>query len=97
MPSGEKISHIIRNKKNDNLLGLILSCVSPENFLLNLDELKNLGIPFGFKLNSYIKTNPFPNLDEYEKNKKSVDPKELNMRAHKILQNKQLVLLCYKR
>ena len=38
--------------------------------------LKNLGIPFGFKLNSYIKTNPFPNLDEYEKNKKSVDPKE---------------------
>ena len=76
MPSGEKISHIIRNKKNNNLLGLILSCVSPENFLLNLDELKNLGIPFGFKLNSYIKTNPFPNLDEHEKGKKSVDPKE---------------------
>ena len=76
MPSGEKISDIIRNKKNENLLGLILSCVSPENFKLNLDELKNLGIPFGFKLNSYIKTNPFPNLDEHEKDKKSVDPKE---------------------
>ena len=76
MPSGEKISDIIKNKKKDDLLGIILSCVSPENFQLNLEELKNLGVPFGFKLNSYIKTNPFPNLDEHEKNKKSVDPKE---------------------
>ena len=76
MPSGEKISDIIKNKKKDDLLGIILSCVSPENFQLNLEELKNLGVPFGFKLNSYIKTNPFPNLDEHKKNKKSVDPKE---------------------
>ena len=76
MPSGEKISDIIKNKKKDDLLGIILSCISPENFQLNLEELKNLGVPFGFKLNSYIKTNPFPNLDEHKKNKKSVDPKE---------------------
>ena len=76
MPSGEKISDIIKNKKKDDLLGIILSCVSPENFQSNLEELKNLGVPFGFKLNSYIKTNPFPNLDEHKKNKKSVDPKE---------------------
>ena len=75
MPSGEKISDILRNKKKENLLGIMLSCVSPENFQLNLEELKNLGIPFGFKLNSYIKTNPFPKLDEHEKDK-SVDPKE---------------------
>ena len=71
-----KISDIIRNKKDKDLLGIILSCVSPESFQLNLDELKNLGIPFGFKLNSYIKTSPFPNLEEHKKNKKSVDPKE---------------------
>ena len=76
MPSGEKISDIILNNKNEDLLGIMLSCVSPENFQLNLDELKNLGVPFGFKLNSYLKTNPFPNLDDHEKNKKSVDPKE---------------------
>jgi len=76
MPSGEKISDIITNNKNEDLLGIMLSCVSPENFQLNLDELKNLGVPFGFKLNSYLKTNPFPNLDDHEKNKKSVDPKE---------------------
>lgn len=76
MPSGEKISDIIKNNKNEDLLGIMLSCVSPENFQLNLDELKNLGVPFGFKLNSYLKTNPFPNLDDHEKNKKSVDPKE---------------------
>ena len=76
MPSGEKISDIITNNKNEDLLGIMLSCVSPENFQLNLDELKNLGVPFGFKLNSYLKTNPFPNLDDHEKNKKSVNPKE---------------------
>ena len=75
LPSGEKISDIIKKKK-ENLLGIILSCVSPENFQLNLEELKNLGIPFGFKLNAYIKTNPFPILKEHKKNKKSFNPKE---------------------
>ena len=76
MPSGDKISDILKNKKKENLLGVILSCVSPENFQLNLEELKNLGVPFGFKLNSYVKTNPFPNFNEYKKNKKSINPKE---------------------
>ena len=76
MPSGEKISDIIKNKKKDDLLGIILSCVSPENFQLNLEELKNLSVPFGFKLNAYIKTNPFPILEEHKKNKKSFNPKE---------------------
>ena len=31
LPSGEKISNIINNINHKNLLGLILSCVSPEN------------------------------------------------------------------
>jgi len=58
LPSGESISDIIINIDHKNLLGLTLSCVSPENYLENLDELKNLGVPFGFKLNGYVTTNP---------------------------------------
>jgi len=58
LPSGEKISDIISNINNNNLLGIILSCISPENFQENLNEVKNLGIPFGFKLNAFVTTNP---------------------------------------
>ena len=56
LPSGEKISEIISKIKHKNLLGLILSCVSPENYEANLNEVKSLGIPFGFKLNAFITT-----------------------------------------
>ena len=58
LPSGEKISEIISKIKHKNLLGLILSCVSPENYEKNLDEVKSLGIPFGFKLNAFVTTKP---------------------------------------
>ena len=58
LPSGEKISDIINNINHKNLLGLILSCISPENFSENLEEVKNLGVPFGFKLNAFVTTNP---------------------------------------
>ena len=58
LPSGEKISDIIYKIKHNNLLGLILSCVSPENYAKNLDEIKNLGVPFGFKLNGFVTTKP---------------------------------------
>jgi len=58
LPSGEKISDIISNINHNNLLGIILSCISPENFQENLNEVKNLGIPFGFKLNAFVTTNP---------------------------------------
>jgi homocysteine S-methyltransferase len=61
LPSGEKISEIITKINHEKLLGIILSCISPENYELNLDEIKSLGIPFGFKLNAFIKTNPKPN------------------------------------
>ena len=56
LPSDESISDIINKIKHQNLLGLILSCVSPENYEKNLDEIKKLGIPFGFKLNAFITT-----------------------------------------
>mgnify|MGYP001421501442 FL=1 len=58
LPSGEKISEIISKIEHKNLLGLILSCVSPENYQENLTEIKSLGIPFGFKLNGFKTTNP---------------------------------------
>ena len=58
LPSGEKISEIISEIKHKNLLGLILSCVSPENYEENIAEIKNLGIPFGFKLNGFKTTKP---------------------------------------
>ena len=55
LPSGEKISDI-KNIINEKLLGVILACVSPENFELNIKELKSLKHPFGFKLNGFITT-----------------------------------------
>ena len=55
LPSGESISDL-KNIINDKALGVMLSCVSPENFEKNLYELKSLGVPFGFKLNGFIKT-----------------------------------------
>ncbi len=55
LPSGEKISDI-KDIIDDKLLGVILACVSPENFELNIDELKNLKLPFGFKLNGFKTT-----------------------------------------
>ena len=56
LPSNENISDILNEIENKNLLGLILSCVSPENYEKNLNEIKNLGIPFGFKLNAFVTT-----------------------------------------
>ena len=58
LPSRENISEIISKIDHKDLLGLILSCVSPENFGENLAEIKSLGIPFGFKLNGFKTTNP---------------------------------------
>ena len=58
LPSGENISEIITTINHKNLLGIILSCVSPENYEKNLDEIKSLGIPFGFKLNGFVTTKP---------------------------------------
>jgi len=56
LPSNESISDIIDKIEHGNLLGLMLSCVSPENYEQNLNEIKNLGIPFGFKLNAFVTT-----------------------------------------
>ena len=36
----------------------MLSCVSPENYEKNLKEMKELNVPFGFKLNGFMTTKP---------------------------------------
>ena len=57
LPSGEKIKDV-KKIIDENALGVLLSCVSPENFEKNLKELKSLNIPFGFKLNGFVTTKP---------------------------------------
>ena len=57
LPSGEKISDI-KSIIDDKLLGIMLSCVSPENYEKNLEEMKKLNVPFGFKLNGFMTTKP---------------------------------------
>ena len=76
LPSGEKITEIISSIKHEKLLGIILSCISPENYELNINEIKSLGIPFGFKLNAFIKTNPKPNYTGAYKKSKTGNPNE---------------------
>jgi len=76
LPSGEKISKIITDIKHDKLLGIILSCISPENYKINFNEIKNLGVPFGFKLNAFVKTNPKPNYTGAYKKSKTGNPNE---------------------
>jgi homocysteine S-methyltransferase len=76
LPSGEKISNIIKDIEHEKLLGLILSCVSPENYELNIDEIKKLGVPFGFKLNAFVKTNPKPNYTGAYNQSKTGNPNE---------------------
>ena len=57
LPSGEKITDI-KDIIDGQLLGVMLSCVSPENFEANLDEIKSLNVPFGFKVNGFVTTKP---------------------------------------
>jgi homocysteine S-methyltransferase len=76
LPSGEKVSQIITEIDHTKLLGLMLSCVSPENYELNLNEIKNLGIPFGFKLNGFITTCPKSGYTNSYNKSKSGNPNE---------------------
>ena len=76
LPSGEKISELIDKLKNPKLLGVILSCISPENYELNLNEIKSLGVPFGFKLNGYLKTAPLSNNNKNSNKNDFLQPNE---------------------
>ena len=76
LPSGEKISEI-KNIINNQVLGVMLSCVSPENYEKNLIEVKSLGLPFGFKLNGFITTKPSPSYTENYLKSKTGNPIEV--------------------
>ena len=76
LPSGEKISKI-RDVIDDKVLGVMLSCVSPENYEANLKEVKNLGVPFGFKLNGYLTTKPSTSYTENYLKSKTGNPIEV--------------------
>ena len=58
LPSGETITNVVDSIDQTNLLGVILSCVSPENYEKNLSEISGCGVPFGFKLNAFKTTKP---------------------------------------
>jgi len=53
LPSGENISDIVKKYKEENWLGIVAACVHPESYEIIIKELKNLDIPYGFKLNAF--------------------------------------------
>jgi len=53
LPSGENISDIVKKYKEENWLGIITACVHPESYEIITKELRNIDIPYGFKLNAF--------------------------------------------
>jgi homocysteine S-methyltransferase len=53
LPSGESIIDIVSKYKNEKWLGIITACVSPESYEQVSKDLKELDIPYGFKLNAF--------------------------------------------
>ena len=54
LPSGESIREVVKKFKNKSLLGIVAACVSPEIIENSIDELKDLKVPFGFKVCIFI-------------------------------------------
>jgi homocysteine S-methyltransferase len=97
LPSGEKVSEIITKIEHKRLLGLILSCVSPENYEKNLNEIKNLDIPFGFKLNGFVTTKPQSGYTNNYNKCKSGNPNEfLGQRKDLTPKNMALIVTKFK-
>jgi len=55
LPSGEKINDIVKKYKNKNWLGVIMACVSPKAYEEVAEDLQQLDIPYGFKINAFKK------------------------------------------
>jgi homocysteine S-methyltransferase len=53
LPSGEKIINVVEKFKNKNWLGVVMACISPKAYDSVLKDLKELDIPYGFKLNAF--------------------------------------------
>ena len=60
LPSSESISEVVEKCKNNNLLGVILACVSPEIIESAVNEMRDLKIPFGYKVNLWKNEEPVP-------------------------------------
>ena len=53
LPSGEKIINVVKKYKNKNWLGVTMACISPKAYEAALKDLKQLNMPYGFKLNAF--------------------------------------------
>ena len=60
LPSGESITEVVKKYKNENWLGLIGACVSPEIVEKSIEELREINLPFGFKANLWKIEEPGP-------------------------------------
>ena len=60
LPSGETVTEVVNKYKNENWLGLIGACVSPEIVENSIDELREINLPFGFKANLWEIEEPGP-------------------------------------
>ena len=60
LPSNESISEVVQKCKNNNWLGVIFACVSPEIIENSVNEIKKLNIPFGYKANLWKAEEPVP-------------------------------------
>jgi homocysteine S-methyltransferase len=55
LPSEESITDIVARDQQNNWLGLIVACASPNAYEMAQNEFNNLNIPYGFKLNAFDK------------------------------------------
>jgi homocysteine S-methyltransferase len=53
LPSGEKFITVVKKLEKFNPLGIIVSCVSIENFDQITKDIKKIKVPFGFKINAF--------------------------------------------
>jgi len=60
LPSNESVSEVFEKCKNNNWLGLVVACVSPEIIENSVDEIKKLNISFGYKANLWKVEEPVP-------------------------------------
>ena len=58
--SGESITEIVKKFSSNNWLGLVGACVSLEIIEKSSNEMSNLNIPFGFKVNLWKVEEPLP-------------------------------------
>jgi homocysteine S-methyltransferase len=53
LPSGEKFIDVAKKLEKYKPLGIIVSCVSPENLAYIAKDIKKIKVPFGFKINAF--------------------------------------------